>query len=133
VTLPNGARIETTCYLAGEYDILAVSLQPFSGVWDFAFKKNKDLSRSRSRRYTPEVQQYLLSTLERLSWPLTPDWSRDLPPLLSDPELGIPLPEIVPSVVPLSAHVTAEIVELPETHERAVVVQETPKEESGPA
>src|SRR5882724_155601 len=51
VLLPNSHYIETTCYVVGEYDILGVSLQPFVGDWQFAFKKNKDLKRTKSAKY----------------------------------------------------------------------------------
>lgn len=91
ITLPGGDILETTCYLAGEYDILGVSLQPFTGEWRFAFKKNRDLKRSTYRKYPPEVQQILLATLEDLAYPLTPDWTEDLTSLLDgDPDLGKP-------------------------------------------
>ncbi|HLZ13815.1 MAG TPA: hypothetical protein VKP58_14625 [Candidatus Acidoferrum sp.] len=88
VKLKDGSTIETTCYLAGEYDILGVSLQPFTGKWRFAFKKNKNLKRSTYRGYKPEVQKLLLATLEDITYPLTPDWTEDLLSLLKDPDLG---------------------------------------------
>ncbi|MBI5235652.1 MAG: helix-turn-helix transcriptional regulator [Deltaproteobacteria bacterium] len=88
IKLPNGETLETTCYLAGEYDILGVSLQPFTGEWRFAFKKNKDLKRSTYRKYSPEAQKMLLATLEDIAYPLTPDWTENLLSLLDDPDLG---------------------------------------------
>lgn len=88
VTLPNGDTIETTCYVVGEYDILAVCLQPFTRTWTYAFKKNKDLRRSPSRKYTPAQRQYLLATLEPISYPLDESWTTDLVSLLDDPDLG---------------------------------------------
>ncbi|MGH9600266.1 MAG: hypothetical protein ACRD27_10410, partial [Terracidiphilus sp.] len=91
IKLPNGKTIETTCYRIGEYDILGVSLQPFTGTWRFSFKKNKDLKRSTSRRYRPAVQRLLLSTLEDISFPLSGDWTEDLLSLLDDPDLGTPI------------------------------------------
>jgi hypothetical protein len=91
LTLADGTRIETTCYRAGEYDILGVSLQPFVGTWRFAFKKNRDLKHSTYKKYPPEVQKVLLATLEDISFPLTPDWTEDLLSLLKHPRLGTPV------------------------------------------
>lgn len=91
ITLPNGKKIVTTCYLVGEYDMLGVSLQPFTGEWRFAFKKNKDLRRTTSNKYTPYAQKYLLATLEDISFPLSPEWTEDLLSLLEDADLGTPL------------------------------------------
>jgi hypothetical protein len=91
VILPNGERIQTTCYIAGEYDILVTTIQPFVGRWQFIFKKNKDLTRSRYRKYTEEQRSYLLATSEKIFYPdyANDGWSDDLFPLLADPELGI--------------------------------------------
>lgn len=88
ITLPNSKKLVTTCYLIGEYDMLGVSLQPFTGAWRFAFKKNKDLRRTTSSKYTAYAQKYLLATLEDISFPLSADWTEDLLSLLDDPDLG---------------------------------------------
>jgi hypothetical protein len=77
VKLPNGRTIETTCYLVGEYDLLAVSLQPFTGIWKFAFKLNQDLNRTTSSKYRPSDRQHLLATLETLTYPLDASWTTD--------------------------------------------------------
>lgn len=69
VTLPNGRRIETTCLLIGEFDLLAVNLFEFEKKWRFIFAKNKDLPRSTFRKYSPAVQKHLLATLVPVSWP----------------------------------------------------------------
>lgn len=88
ITLPTGEKIETTCYLVGEYDILATSLFPFTGRWkDFAFKRNRDLTRSRFKNYADSQKIYLLSTLEPITWPLDKSWSMDLASML-DKTLG---------------------------------------------
>ena len=71
-----------------------VSLQPFAGEWRFAFKKNKDLKRTTSKKYTPYAQKFLLATLEDISFPLSPDWTEDLLSLLRDPDLGTPLDKV---------------------------------------
>lgn len=88
--MPNGDQIETTCYVRGEYDILAVSIQPFVGTWKFALKKNKDLQRSSYGRYTEAQREYLLATSETIIYPLQLEsgWTTDLLSLLNDPDLG---------------------------------------------
>jgi len=112
IILPNGDKVETTCYAVGEYDVLAVGLHPFTGEWDYAFKKNRDLRRTTSKKYTPEQQQYLLSTLEDITWPLDPSWTTDLISLLDDPDLG--------AAVEVEEDVT--LIQLPSSEE--IVVEE---------
>ena len=68
--LPNGETMQTTCLVVGQFDLLAVNLFAFREQWDFAFIRNRDLPRSRYRRYTPEQRQYLLATLVSVTWPL---------------------------------------------------------------
>ena len=70
VELPNGESMQTTCLVVGQFDLLAVNLFAFREQWDFAFIRNRDLPRSRYRRYTPEQRQYLLATLVSITWPL---------------------------------------------------------------
>ena len=82
VTLPNGAKLETTCYVVGEYDILAVSLHAFVGKWRFAFKENSKLQRTTSKKNTAKQQQYLLATLETIQFPLDPTWTDDFDAIL---------------------------------------------------
>ena len=74
--------METTCYVVGEYDILAVSLHPFTGEWKFAFKKNSELKRTNSKKYTPKQQCHLLATLETISFPLDSSWTEDFDAIL---------------------------------------------------
>ncbi len=90
VTLPNGDVIETTCYVAGEYDILVSTVQPFTGEWKFIFKKNKDLRRSTFRGYTEEQRKYILASQEVIIYPIEADsgWTYDLLSLLNDPDIG---------------------------------------------
>jgi hypothetical protein len=89
VKLPNGEEIETTCYVAGEYDILVSTVQPFTGSWKFVFKKNKDLSKSKYHRYTEEQRKYLLATQEPITYPVeVSGWTYDLLSLLSDSDPG---------------------------------------------
>lgn len=82
VTLPNGTKLETTCYVVGEYDILAVSLHPFTGKWRFAFKANSKLQRTTSKKYTARQQKYLLATLETICFPLDSSWTEDFDAIL---------------------------------------------------
>jgi len=82
IALPNGSQVHTTCYASGDYEVLAVSIQPFVGEWDYAFKRNDDLRRTTDKRYREEDRQYLLATTENITWPLTDGWTRDLWSLL---------------------------------------------------
>ena len=70
VELPSGERMQTTCLVVGQFDLLAVNLFAFREQWDFAFIRNRDLPRSRYRRYTAEQRQYLLATLVNVTLPL---------------------------------------------------------------
>lgn len=91
ILLPDGSTVQTTCYLIGKYDILAVGLQPFTGTFEYAFKKNKDLTRTTSRKYTDYQKHHLLSTTERLFWPLDSGWTTEFLLLLEDRDLGRPV------------------------------------------
>ena len=96
VTLSTGTQVETTCYVAGEFDILAVGLHPFLGEWDFAFRLNSTLPRSTrstkpTRHLTAAERSELLKTLVDFEWPIPKesDWTMDLFGLLAGaPDLG---------------------------------------------
>lgn len=77
VKLPNGQSIETTCLLIGGFDLLAVNLFGFGQEWRFAFVKNEDLPRTRSPKYTPKQQRYLLATSVGVTWPLQPPFRKE--------------------------------------------------------
>lgn len=77
VLLPNGNTVETTNYKVGDYDILAVPLFPFTGNWDFAYKLNRECRLTTSKKYTAEDAKYLLSTTEKITYPLAEDWTTD--------------------------------------------------------
>jgi hypothetical protein len=83
VTFSDGSKLETTCLLAGEFDILAVNLFAFDDAWRFIFAKNSDLPRSTFRRYTPQQREKLLASLVRVTWPPEPPF-RDEPFSLMD-------------------------------------------------
>ena len=82
VVLPNGHTLTTTCYVKGDYDILAVPLFPFNGEWNFAYKYNSQCRTTSSRKYSPEDAQYLLATTEIITWPVGQDWTMNLMELL---------------------------------------------------
>ena len=82
VILPDGTTVETTCYKRGDYHLLAVPLFPFTGTWDFAYKRNTDCRPTTSKKYTPEQALHLLSTTEQITWPLADGWTTDLLALL---------------------------------------------------
>lgn len=96
VWLKDGSSVTTTCYLCGEYDILAVPLYPFTGTWEFAYKRNEDCARTTSPKYMPYQQQFLLATLERVCWPLSSEWTTNLMDLLT-PDAGSPVarPDVI--------------------------------------
>jgi hypothetical protein len=78
VTLPSGRRLQTTCLLVGEFDVLAASLFAFEDKWHFTFALNRDLPRSSFRGYTKYQRSHLLASLVPVTWP--PE-----PPFVSDP------------------------------------------------
>jgi hypothetical protein len=78
VTLPDGSKLQTTCLLTGEFDLLAVNLFEFHQRWEFAFALNADLPRSTWKKYKKRQRQFLLATLIPVHWPLQP-------PFVSDP------------------------------------------------
>jgi hypothetical protein len=87
--LPTGREVETTCYLAGEFMVLATSLHPFERKWDFAFRLNSTLPRSTYYRYDPQDREHLLKTSVDITWPLKEPWTTNLFGLLDGaPDLG---------------------------------------------
>ena len=75
--MPNGRKIETTCLVVGEFDLLAVNLFQFEREWRFAFATNADLPGSRFSKYTPTERKYLLATLVEVTWPVKPPFQRE--------------------------------------------------------
>ena len=84
VTLSDGTSLETTCLLAGTFDILAVNLFEFGQEWRFGFIRNRDLPRSKYPRYTEDQREQLLSTSVRVTWPLLPPFRGDPFAILKD-------------------------------------------------
>lgn len=77
VTLPNGSRIETTCLLLGEFDVLAANLFAFESRWHFVFAWNRDLPRTSSPKYTKYQRANLLATLVPVTRPPRPPFTSD--------------------------------------------------------
>jgi hypothetical protein len=78
VKFKDGSELNTTCLLCGEFDLLAINCFGFTGNWDFAFGRNRDLPRSTFAKYTPAQRRRLLASLVPVTWP--PE-----PPFYSDP------------------------------------------------
>jgi hypothetical protein len=78
VDFPDGSHVETTCLLAGEFDLLAVNCFAFDNTWKFAFCKNADLPRSKFKKYSENQRSQLLASLVPVTWPPTPPF-RDEP------------------------------------------------------
>ncbi len=95
ITLPSGTKLVTTNYAAGEFMILATSLQPFAGEWGFGFRLNNTLEKSTYHGYSAEVRQHILKTLVDISYPVPHEvvpgvhWTTDLFGLLeSNSDVG---------------------------------------------
>lgn len=71
VAFEDGTTIETTNLLAGEFDVLAVNIYAFEDKWRFVYALNRDLPRSKYRKYSPVQQQALLATMVPVTWPPT--------------------------------------------------------------
>lgn len=84
ITMHDGAKIITTCYARGDYDILAVPLFPFTGNWQYAYKRNIDCRSTNSKKYDDKYKPFLLSTTETITWPLSDEWHSDLSDILDD-------------------------------------------------
>lgn len=84
VTLPNGHKVLTTNYVAGEFMVLATALHSFTGSWDFAFRLNSTLDRTTSKKYDEVDRPYLLKTMVNITWPLKEPWTMDLLGLLDE-------------------------------------------------
>lgn len=94
VTLSDGSKVTTTCYRRGDYDILAVPLFPFTGTWDYAYKRNIDCRPCKSKKYSDFQNSELLATTEKICWPLSDDWTDNLIDVL-DANTGCPVPVIL--------------------------------------
>lgn len=77
VRFSDGSEVKTTCLLAGEFDLVAVNLFALQEEWQFAFALNRDLPRSRFRKYTALQQRELIASSIRITWPLKPPYESD--------------------------------------------------------
>jgi transcriptional regulator with XRE-family HTH domain len=84
VTLPSGRTLKTALLLRGEFDILAVNCYEFDKTWRFQFARNQDLPCSSYRKYSPEEQSALISSLIPVTWPPQPPFHSDLRALLDE-------------------------------------------------
>jgi hypothetical protein len=77
VTFADGSTVTTVCLHVGEFDLLAINLFEFGQKWHFAFIKNADLPKTKSRKYNDYQKQFLLQTTPKITWPLQPPFSDD--------------------------------------------------------
>lgn len=77
VRFSDGSEVKTTCLLTGEFDIVAVNLFALEEEWRFAFALNRDLPRSRYRKYSTLQQQELIATTIKIAYPLEPPYVDD--------------------------------------------------------
>ena len=84
IALPDGAQLETTLLLRGEFDILAVNCYAFSKEWNFAFARNRDLPCSSYRGYSQTQREHLIASLISVTWPPEPPFYEDLRLLLDE-------------------------------------------------
>ena len=75
-------KVKTTCILVGDYDVLVVPTFPFSGERTWAFKLNSKCARTEHKKYRVEDRPYLLKTVEKITWPLSDDWTDDVSVIL---------------------------------------------------
>jgi hypothetical protein len=78
VTLPNGRKVTTTCLVAGDFDIVAVNLFAFRGKWEYGFALNRDLEKTRHKKYTAAQQKHLIATLQTVTLPLARPYESDI-------------------------------------------------------
>jgi hypothetical protein len=84
VTLGTGRKVETTCLVVDEFDLLAVNLFAFEGKWIYAFAQNHDLPRTTSKKYEPRDCECLLKSLMPITWPLEKPYTTDPLVVLDD-------------------------------------------------
>lgn len=84
VVFPDNSKLNTTCLLVGDFDVLAVNIFAFENEWRFLYARNKDLPRSTYHKYTPEQKKRLLKSLVPVSWPPEEPFTEDLTSLLDE-------------------------------------------------
>ena len=82
VTFKDGSKLNTTCLLTSEFDLIAVNMFAFGEKWHFGFALNDNLPRSRYKKYTEIQREQLLSSLMPITLPLQSPYSESPFPLL---------------------------------------------------
>ena len=82
IYLQNEEVVNTTCLRFGEFDIIAVPLFGFTNKWDFAFALNSDLNPSKYKKYPTEIRKQLISSLQKITYPLQKPYTHDIIELL---------------------------------------------------
>lgn len=82
VILPNKTKLNTTCLLRGEFDLLVVNCFAFGGQWRFAFALNSELPENTYSKYTAYQRKHLLPSLITIEWALQPPFTDNLFALL---------------------------------------------------
>lgn len=75
VTFPNKSKLNTTCLLRGEFDLLAVNCFAFGEQWRFAFALNSELPENTYVKYTAYQRKHLLPSLITVEWALQPPFT----------------------------------------------------------
>lgn len=75
VSLPDGSKLNTTCLLRDEFDVLAVNCFAFGEQWRFAFALNAELPENTFKKYTDYQRKHLLPSLVTVHWPLKPPFT----------------------------------------------------------
>lgn len=75
VTFPNKTKLNTTCLLRGEFDVLAVNCFAFGERWRFAFALNSELPENTFSKYTAYQRKHLLPSLITVEWALQPPFT----------------------------------------------------------
>ena len=84
VTFKDRSTLETTCLLAGDFDILAVNCFGFGNGWKFTFCKNSDLPLSTYYKYNEAQRAELLASLVPITWPPKPPFTEEPFSLMDD-------------------------------------------------
>lgn len=75
VKFPNKTKLNTTCLLRGEFDLLAVNCFAFGEQWRFAFALNSELPENTYSKYTAYQRKHLLPSLITIEWALQPPFT----------------------------------------------------------
>lgn len=82
ISLPDESKLNTTCLLRDEFDLLAVNCFAFGEQWRFAFALNSELPENTYKKYSEYQRKHLLPSLITVDWPLQPPFTDNLFELL---------------------------------------------------